>query len=680
MLLLPAPIHAQEGPETGLVWGCVHEYRNGSTEETERCGLGRYSDLCMWNEGVEECIAIFEIAEEQGPSNVLFLPGIKGSRLYDREDAKLWEPFGNHDIEDLMLDGDGRSLQTGIHTEPGDIMDRVALFTDIYGTFIEFMDGLVSDEVIAEWRAFPYDWRLSLDAVVNDQPDPGMPIPLGTRPLSSLQAALEELALTSKSGKVTIIAHSNGGLVAKKLMDDLGDEDAARLIDDVIFVGVPQAGAPQALGALLYGYKEGLPWWFPGIVSTATARRFAENAPMSYHLLPSKQYFANLRDAAHAVVWFDAEERYAQERASYGERIDSADELASFALARDGGRTKPHPGDFWNANVLNETLLAYAGDTHQELDAWRPPPAITLYQVAGTQRDTLSGIEFYEECILAYCMPRYRPAFVPDGDGVVPVQSAHLIPAAANVHSTFLDLSTYGFGLAPDRDHGTLLAIDSMHAFVQDVLERDAALPPEFLSEEPETVGRRTLRFFLHSPLTLSLVDRDGNRTGPSSADANGHAIPGSQYGSLGEVQYVIAPAGEAYRLELDGYDTGTFTLEIQEVDGGTVIASTTVAAIPASADTSASMSIAPSLLESGPLLVDVDGDGANDISLPIAPGITVYEAAAAKSARSSRASRTPVPGTEEEVLRLYLTLLRTLLEYLTLLQQARIAPYEHPS
>lgn len=559
------------------------------------------------------------IDSEIGASNVLFLPGIKGSRLYGGSGEKLWEPFGNQDIESLLLDATGKSLNTSVHAKPGDIVDEVAGVIDIYGSYAAFMDGLVTEGTIADWQAASYDWRLSLpDIVQGGAVLDGRLSYIGITPEPYLKHQLEELAATSNTGKVTIVAHSNGGLVAKELMRTLGDAETERLIDNVILVGVPQSGAPQALGALFYGYKEGLPWWFPGIVSIATARQFAQNSPMGYHLLPSPAYFRDVRDPDHAVVRFGAGESHAKEREAYGSIIEDFDELASFALAEEGGREAPHPGAYWHASILNPSLIDYARTIHASLDAWVPPNGVTVYQLAGWGEDTVAGIEYYEQCVFAFCTPKYRPTFVEDGDGVVPVPSALMMSESDNVKRYWIDLRKFGFGITGNKDHGNILGIEQIHSFIEEVLREEVAETSEvILTHQPENPSEdKKLYFFLHSPLSLELYDSSGNRVGPNEDGSDEEAIPNSSYGRLGEVQYIIAPSNENYRLEMHGNATGAFTLDIRNVDEDAVVASTTFANLPATAETFAVLHIENGNVDETSLKIDKDGDGSIDITV----------------------------------------------------------------
>lgn len=617
-----------------------------------------------------------EIAPLSAPegSNILFIPGIKGSRLFDGQGNKLWEPFGNHDIEDLMLDEDGKSLRDDIHTEPGEIVDTVAGFTDIYGSFMDFLDGLVAEDVIQSWASTPYDWRLSLPDIVNEGIGSG-PTPMALQNMYGvppIREVLDNLSHESKTGKVTIIAHSNGGLVTKQLLQSIGDEETQRLVDKIIFVGVPQSGAPQALAALLYGYKEGLPWWFPGIVSISTARTFAENSPMGYHLLPSAAYFESTDTP---VVTFNASHSYAEEQTAYGSSIDSFEELRAFALAEEGGREKPNPSNFNDSNVLNESLLVYGKATHDEIDTWLPPAGVQLYQVAGWGENTVSGIEYYDQCIFNFCEEMYRPTFSLDGDGVVPERSAQMISESDSIKNYWIGLPEYDRGIFGGKDHGSLLTIPEVRELVTAIQTSSSQIPSQIYTERPEADRRVSeFRFFLHSPLSLELHDSTGNRVGPNEDGSSEIEIPGATYGQLGDVQFLIVPSGESYDLKLDGYDSGEFTLEIQEVEEGHVTASITFENLPTTPDTLAEMHVSTQLNTRDSLNLDIDGDGVTDmIPVPLVKGDVLNDSSEERVADSrsfagkkkiENSSKNYADG-ENELLELYLELLKILLAYL---------------
>ncbi|TSD05095.1 MAG: Acetyltransferases and hydrolases with the alpha/beta hydrolase fold protein [Parcubacteria group bacterium Greene0714_7] len=329
-------------------------------------------------------------------SSVLFLPGIKGSRLYvetDGSENKLWEPDlfeGNDDVRGMSLDSNGKSIGN-VYVKEGSILDSAG-GKDYYKSFIADMDALESSGDIEDWQSVAYDWRLSLDDILANGAEVDGRIFYGTATSTPyITQTLRALASQSQTGKVTIVAHSNGGLVTKALLEQLGDAEAQKLVDKIILVGVPQSGAPQSIGSLLYGYREGIPDFFPFVVKASTAREFAENSPMGYHLLPSQQYFDDTKDINHPVVIFDGERAFEKERTAYGLIIDNKTELDDFLLARDGGREKPLSSQIGKASVLNSTLVDYAKSLHDNLDVWVPPENITVYQIAGWGKDTVAG-------------------------------------------------------------------------------------------------------------------------------------------------------------------------------------------------------------------------------------------------------------------------------------------------
>ncbi|MBP6868585.1 MAG: alpha/beta hydrolase [Candidatus Pacebacteria bacterium] len=579
---------------------------------------------------------------ETGPSNVLFLPGIKGSYLYkEREDCvlfslecedTLWLPSLFEQVTELFLDSDGKSINEVYVKKGSDGVLESAFGMKFYASFVEDMDALVTDSTINDWEAVPYDWRLSLpDLLSNGVEDNGRIFYGQASSTPYIEQTLRELARTSKSGKVTIVAHSNGGLVAKALMQKLGETETVKLVDDVIFVGVPQLGAPQALGALLYGDREALPTKFTGglLVDQKKARQLAENTPMAYHLLPSQTYFETTQDGAHPVGKFANEEMYASEISAHGKLIGNSDELYNFLLAKDGGRTKPPPEEIDIANILNSTLITYAKDTHETLDSWVPPSGVTLYQFAGWGADTVAGVEFNGWCNqLVGCTQTYKPILVEDGDKVVPAPSAlHTSSDEATVNRYWIDLSILPGPFKPN--HGNLFEITEVkNALVSIIGGTEIRTGTILNSTQPASrSAEKKLRFYLHSPLTLGVYDENENYTGQNEDGSVSFEVDGVDYGTFGETQYLTVSGDENYTLALDGLDDGTFTLEIEDIVGEEVTASTTFVGIPTTADTQVTMQISNREYTETTLNIDEDGDGTQDTQIPVSAGdVYFYE------------------------------------------------------
>lgn len=524
---------------------------------------------CNITRAVTEAIPYYNHGEEPPPqltasSSVLFLPGIKGSKLFTDTGEQLWIPgINDDDIEELYLDQDGHSIRSDIYVPQG--LGGILLSaagTDFYASFADEMNSLVSSGSINEWAVAGYDWRLSISDIVSNGVLRDGRIYYGeTSQDPYIISTLRDLASRSATGKVSIVAHSNGGLVSKVLIDTLGDE-ANSLIDKVIFVGVPQTGAPQALGALLLGYGEAIPRKkLPLMVSEEDARHFALNSPMGYHLLPSQAYFDNRDQGAQNVVEFSGSD-YSKEIQAYGNEIDAWWELKNFILANEGGREKPKSGDLKTPEIGNESLLLYADALHKEIDSWQPPEGVELYSLAGVGERTIMGIEFYEFDFPGFAATRlYRPTFSRNGDGVVPDISA----ADSNNpgDERWIDLNR----LEQDSiDHGTLLQSSEILSFIGDtIIGKKDGVYNNIHSELFEPSDEGFMEFFLHSPANILITDQEGRRLGIDEYGEEQSEISTGRFGEFGEVKYVFVPKDGIYTATVIGTGEGKYTFEIRD-------------------------------------------------------------------------------------------------------------------
>lgn len=581
-------------------------------------------------------------------SNVMFLPGIEGSRLYEgvgcgkSVEEKLWEPIGESTweilrgagdakVKDLSLDATGKSICSDIYTKENDIIDAVG-GSNIYASLVSEMDGLTSDGTIAAWKPVAYDWRLSLsDLLTNGTERDGKIFYNEATSTPYIEQTLRVLANSSKTGKVTIIAHSNGGLLAKALLDRLGSE-TTKLVDRVVMVGVPQAGAPLGMGALLFGLNQGISSWGVPILHASVARAFSGNSPMAYHLLPSDTYFGSAAiDIAHPVIRFSGD-AYTKEEAAYDATITNTSELDDFLLAKDGGREKPREDNLREAEILNSVLIDYANSTHATLDPWTPPEGIEIDQIAGWGVDTVGGVDFYSLPAGSIFLSRdpvrkYRPILIEDGDGTVPVPSALMMASSTIVKRYWVNLDSYRIATSIKRTHADLFEIPQLQDLIKNLLKSDSSTLPTYISTSqpaPVTEGKK-LTFFLHSPLTLELTDTSGHTTGLGVDGSMRQDISGSSYGEFGEVKYVTVSEGQ-YKLTMHGLASGNFSLDLQESSGGVVTSVSTIANVPATASTLASLTITGGVDTASPLVVDEYGDGKTFAVTPIPGAVVSYE------------------------------------------------------
>ena len=570
-------------------------------------------------------------------ASVMFLPGLEASRLY-RPDYNggtdtLWEPNSAHDVEDLFLDETGESVRADVYTK--DVVDEVystALLGNIYKSFLDALQSWkTEDRLIKDFSAVPYDWRLTMNELLSygNNIDGRIYYAGENRATTSpyIISELRRLARESGNGKVAIVAHSNGGLLAKALLKKLQDDNDPLLekIESVFLVAVPQTGTPQAIGALLHGYDQGLPKdWFASIVSRGLARDFGKNMAGAYPLLPSSSFWNSEGGAVGlAPIRFD-EGGFAEidnAKSFYGGLISTKDELRSF-LRGEEGRRQPTQNDISSPSLLNPTLLSYADTLHDEIDMWVPPAYIAVHQIAGWGEDTLASIVYRKKntcvrfvnnsCAEYGVSWTYKPEFVIDGDGTVVAPSALAMSTSySNVKRWWVNMFDYNDEFLFNREHKDILEVPGLIGFIRNKISTTTESESFIVSSQPPSASQDRLYFYLHSPLDLSAVDKLGNVLSSTTS-----AIPGARYRRLGEVQYVSIPQEAFPTIHLNGFASGSFDLEIEEKTNGNM-STTTFTSIPTQANTKAFMAFSGgTILGASPLSIDYENDGVVDETL----------------------------------------------------------------
>lgn len=549
-------------------------------------------------------------------SNVLFIPGVEGSRLYKSgllSENQLWEPNRNGDVAKLYLDKNGKSIDQSIYTR--DIINSTnypAFNLDVYESFSRSMDAMVDDGDINSWEALPYDWRLDYKDIISD----GVKIN-GDGATTSVIQTVKNLAASSLSGKVTIVAHSNGGLLTKVLIDELVKEGISDLVDNLILIAVPQLGTPQSIPAILHGYGQDL--LNGDLLSHYVARALAENMPTAYNLLPSEKYIS--QNPGPLVSFDQSIDTISNLRKVYGDGISDQATLDSFLLGIADNRTKPNLADVLIPNVLNAELLSNAKIVHQNLDNWTAPSNVIVSQIVGWGLDTLTGFKYQKATVNiceTLCQDKvildHRPIFDFHGDGVVMKSSAEAMPVSAY----YVNLSAINIAQNTNRAHGDMLETDAVRAMVKNIVTGQIDfLPDNVTTSLPSSTNKNALQISIHSPVILNLYDAIGNHTGPvANPDLNSDItfyetkIPNSYYQSFGEGVYAGINDSGSTTVSLQGSGVGSFTLEIKNVSEASTT-QTIFEDVPVLPTTIATLDTSTA---SQKLIVDLNGDGKTDM------------------------------------------------------------------
>lgn len=591
-------------------------------------------------------------------SNVLFLPGMMGSRLFEQGsdcgllngEKERWVSTLDCDHARLALLATGKSLNP-LYTKE----DNEGVIDDTYNFNIyqSFMNDLKkwkeTDHLINDYSLVAYDWRLSLEDILQNGATTTGKLLYSTQQgftNSYIYLKLKILADSSKTKKVTIVSHSNGGLVAKALIQKLKDshDPLYDRIDNVIFVAVPQAGTPSAIGSILHGAGVGLKGL---VISTERVRDLLHNMPTGYNLLPSRAYVGS----ATPLIEFGGNAVSPEILTRYGSTIDTYDKLADYLSGGDGRAFPAYP-DLKHATIANPVLLSSAETAHSTLDQWTPATSTIVYEIAGWGVYTPAGIRYEKnkECIPADPSSTPQLIGVPqpiictgyidtiriqdkvtlNGDGTVVDRSAHLMPTSTTTQKWWVDLGKYNkLRTTIDRKHNDIFEVEPLRAFIKSIIVKNIA-KSTYITANPATLIQNGdyIKYQLHSPLNLNIYDQAGNHTGISTTTSLiEEGIKGSAYYTLGDTKIVIVPADTLHTVKLDAYASGSFTLDLGELHGDTVTASTTFEAIPTATTTQATLVWAGSLSPATTLAVDFNGDSTVDATLkPTLGGTTVYD------------------------------------------------------
>ena len=575
-----------------------------------------------------ETISFTILEERECCSSVAFIPGLEASRLYKEGvlfENQLWTPNNSNDVNALKLSSTtGESLDSGIYTR--DVIDE-AYMVNIYKTFLVRMNEMVLNGDIQEFEALPYDWRMDVKDVATN------PIALKNGTYAMI-ARIEQMASSSLTKKVTLIAHSNGGLVAKELINELERQGKANLIDQVVMVATPQLGTPAAIMEMLHGMDP----YLLNFPSKEDTRELAENMKSAYTLLPSRAYFDALEalGPVRPVIEFDENTLVTQAfRNIYDNSISNYDILRKFLRGEYGGRTEPSPSDTQNPNVLKESFLTNAETRHLTLDQWIPPTEINVIEVVGWGLDTIRGIR-YSVMTKKVCNENQsvcqnmnfidpQPLITLEGDvTVVGISADHL-----GGERYYVEVNEHNKGLTVNRSHKNILEIDPLQTLISTLIRHGATTTlPEFIRTtvplEPD--ANKRLRAEVHSPVTIHLYEGTLH-TGPipnpdtdSDLKLYEEQIPNSYYWQIGEGQYV-GSTGTSTTIELKGLNLGTFTLAIHEVVADEATNTVLYEDIPVTASTIAKVTIEE---DTTPVLkLDIDGDGTADTEIDHTTGIS---------------------------------------------------------
>ena len=574
-------------------------------------------------------------------SNVLFIPGTLTSRLYMKNangtERDLWEPRSDLDVGPLAMSADGKSLNT-IYTR--DLVDQLysnsSLYgaaakqtlgtgINVYGPFESFMNSLVTNGTLKEWHAYPYDWRYDVSDIVKNGTLVATAAVTPSRVY--LQDVIQQLASTSPTGKVTIVAHSNGGLIAKALAIDLQSKGKSALIDHIIMVGTPQFGTPKSVLDMLHGSEftelGGL------LMYSGSVRAAEETMPGPYDLLPSPGYFSQITTP---VATFDKQQPATLYQKRFGSVIDSFSKLTDFVedTFHINGSVGL-PGSTRTPIALSKSFVQKAEATHAATDSWTPPPGISVtaiagwgqltpYQIAysGTRGLNCDRTSFFVP-IACSLQPQLQNTTLSTENGDDTVVAGSAVGIATD--TLYFNAKDYEKDTKNDVVHANLLNSMPVQTQLVDELQSNPKKEPYVSATIPSEPQSSLTIVSAHSPVNLLATDPDGNQTGIvtipglSGISFEKKDIPGSSIQVVDDEKYLYLPTDANYTIGVQGYDSGVTTINVGTMNANGISTTTeTFSDIPTTASTTASFVIGAQAVAPSTISIDVDGNGSTTL------------------------------------------------------------------
>ena len=467
---------------------------------------------------------------------VILIPGIMGTELlknYDDQSeiwpnpSKLIFSITDNFLNDLALNADG----TENSAKPmvlGDIIRGTDI--NILGyhyqshTFDGLIDELEKNGYVEGKDLFvsSYDWRKS-----------------NADSAEKLKDKINEVLAETGADKVDLVAHSMGGLVAKKYIAD----NSADKIDQLIFIGTPHIGAPLAFKALMYGDDMGIRFG-SSILSPSKVKYISQNMPGVYELLPSKKYVDG--DDTFLGMKYIIDMVTPRPIVLLTTPYLSYEETKNF-MERQGRNGKMFPF----AEALHRSIdnLDLSGVKTVNFAGCGTTKTISRITTKKKKSWTLFGTKLVDDYKIDYA----------NGDDTVPIISAN-----RGAYDKKLFVKGY--------THGELPSAKGLKEEVVSLLEGKTPGAFSNVSDDISICEIDGIVISLHSTLdpvsALPLVqpevfDDKGNHTGPianknpspgsedvgaSSQDIE-YGIPGAQYDRIGGTVYLFLPSGSSYRI-----------------------------------------------------------------------------------------------------------------------------------
>lgn len=514
-------------------------------------------------------ICTFINTQALGLTPVLIIPGVLGTDMVKGAD-KLWLNLSGmstdvgDDFMDPLLFGNNL-LPIDFSVKGTDMLRKKTFgpFTYDYGAGLiqEFTNqGYIENQ---DLFTFPYDWRYG----ASGKDSGGIAVNV-----EALKQKIQAIRDQTGSDKVDVVAHSTGGLLVKKYVQDHTQDHH---IGKAVFVGVPNAGAPKAIKVLLSGDNFGIPWLADGEM-----KKIGQNLPVLYDLAPSRTY-VNRKGSFLRTI----DQKFLAKDVVADLNYDAAWDLMVHGRgANQAGLTN---AEAVHSSSFDDYDLRTAG--------------VDMYNIVGCKTGTLGQIverrtsALFGDSNISYDTPVETP-----GDGTVPLESATNVP---------VDVSHKYYSLK--AEHGKMMSQDGVRQQIVNIVAGSSLSTPH-MTQDIDQCKLKGKAHAIFSPVDIEVLDQLGNQLGVAVDGSLQNDIPGADFSKFGDHKFVYLPddEGQIYDIHLKGTDSGVFTYKVQDIQNNSVTQTEVFPGLPVTT------SLVGGVTTSGGhtvLTLDTNGDGITD-------------------------------------------------------------------
>ena len=487
---------------------------------------------------------------------VLIVPGVLGTEIF-KGSEELWMDLGkiiapgNDTFLDPLLFGTDL-LPDDPNLNLGNVISEKTIDLGLVEFEFNYTERLLKEfegqgyTENVDLFMFPYDWRYGVNDIN----------------INAFEQKILDIKTQTGSDEIDVIAHSTGGLLVKKYAMD---NPTTNYIGKAVFVGVPNTGAPKAIKALLVGDHFGNPF-----LSLSEMRKLAKNMPVVYDLAPSRQYYD--QKGSYFGIW---------DQSLFSSTITDLnfDETSDYIV---------------NNNGMNSQAISNAENLHTQIfDNYDLQNAgVDPYSIVGCKAGTIGKV--YERKGI---FPGYSIVGVP-GDGTVPLESA-----------TNLPINSSNKYYALEGSHAEMLTQEGTRQQIVNIIS-GSNLPTNNVTQDVSECELNGKAIEVYSPLSLDIVDQDGNHSGLDEDGNIFNDIPNASFEVLEDHKFAYLPTdeGQTYTISLVGTGDGTFTLTSSDIVANEVTETGTFSNIPVTTSLKGTLDI-----EDSTLSIDTNGDGQTD-------------------------------------------------------------------